>query len=104
MLQNVIAGLQGIIDHAMVGHYVGYTSNRPSASAGRSSSSSSSSSRRCTRDGRARGPLHRACEPEKVNRVVQQAFLTSMFLSVVLAIAGTCSRRTCSTWCAPRPM
>jgi len=29
-----------------------------------------------------------ACEPEKVNRVVQQAFLTSMFLSVVLAIAG----------------
>ena len=27
MLQNVIAGLQGIIDHAMVGHYVGYTSN-----------------------------------------------------------------------------
>src|SRR3954453_5217027 len=27
MLQNVIAGLQGIIDHAMVGHYVGYTAN-----------------------------------------------------------------------------
>src|SRR5262245_23748658 len=27
MLQNVIAGLQGIIDHAMVGHYVGYTGN-----------------------------------------------------------------------------
>jgi Na+-driven multidrug efflux pump len=23
MLQNVIAGLQGIIDHAMVGHFVG---------------------------------------------------------------------------------
>src|SRR6476659_4933726 len=27
MLQNVIAGLQGVIDHAMVGHYVGYTAN-----------------------------------------------------------------------------
>ena len=27
MLQNVIAGLQGIIDHAMVGHFVGYTAN-----------------------------------------------------------------------------
>jgi putative MATE family efflux protein len=27
MLQNVIGGLQGIIDHAMVGHYVGFTGN-----------------------------------------------------------------------------
>jgi Na+-driven multidrug efflux pump len=27
MLQNVIAGLQGIIDHVMVGHYVGFTAN-----------------------------------------------------------------------------
>src|SRR6476469_10296545 len=27
MLQNVIAGLQGIIDHVMVGHYVGYVGN-----------------------------------------------------------------------------
>jgi putative MATE family efflux protein len=27
MLQNVIGGLQGIVDHAMVGHYVGYTAN-----------------------------------------------------------------------------
>ncbi|MGH7129412.1 MAG: MATE family efflux transporter, partial [Planctomycetaceae bacterium] len=27
MLQNVIGGLQGIIDHAMVGHFVGYTAN-----------------------------------------------------------------------------
>ena len=27
MLQNVIAGLQGIIDHIMVGHYVGYVGN-----------------------------------------------------------------------------
>ena len=27
MLQNTIGGLQGIIDHVMVGHYVGYTGN-----------------------------------------------------------------------------
>jgi putative MATE family efflux protein len=27
MLQNMIGGLQGLIDHAMVGHYVGYTGN-----------------------------------------------------------------------------
>src|SRR6187549_2418918 len=27
MLQNVIAGMQGVIDHAMVGHFVGYTAN-----------------------------------------------------------------------------
>src|SRR4030095_16503403 len=27
MLQNIIAGLQGFVDHAMVGHYVGYHGN-----------------------------------------------------------------------------
>ena len=27
MLQNVIGGLQGVVDHVMVGHYVGYTGN-----------------------------------------------------------------------------
>src|SRR3970040_3051559 len=27
MLQNVIAGLQGIIDHVLVGNFVGYTAN-----------------------------------------------------------------------------
>ena len=27
MLQNLVAGLQGIIDHAMVGHFGGYTAN-----------------------------------------------------------------------------
>ena len=27
VLQNAIGGLQGIVDHAMVGHYVGYTGN-----------------------------------------------------------------------------
>ena len=27
MLQNIIGGLQGIVDHAMVGNYVGYVGN-----------------------------------------------------------------------------
>ena len=27
VLQNVIGGLQGVVDHAMVGHYVGYAGN-----------------------------------------------------------------------------
>ena len=27
MIQNIIGGLQGIVDHAMVGHFVGYTAN-----------------------------------------------------------------------------
>jgi putative MATE family efflux protein len=27
LIQNVIGGMQGLIDHAMVGHYVGYTAN-----------------------------------------------------------------------------
>src|SRR5206468_9849815 len=27
VLQNMIGGLQGIVDHVMVGHYVGYTGN-----------------------------------------------------------------------------
>jgi putative MATE family efflux protein len=27
MLQNIIGGLQGMVDHAMVGHYVGYQAN-----------------------------------------------------------------------------
>jgi putative MATE family efflux protein len=89
MLQNVIAGLQGIIDHAMVGHYVGYTSN---AAIGVSwqiflvvivfiVSLYSGMGVLVAR-------LTGAGEHEKVNRVVQQAFLTSIFLSVVLAIAG----------------
>jgi putative MATE family efflux protein len=89
MLQNVIAGLQGIIDHAMVGHYVGYTSN---AAIGVSWQIFlvvivfivSLYSGMGVLVARFTG----AGEHEKVNRVVQQAFLTSIFLSVVLAIAG----------------
>jgi putative MATE family efflux protein len=89
MLQNVIAGLQGIIDHVMVGHYAGYTAN---AAIGVSwqiflvvivfvvslYSGMGVLVARFTGSG----------EPEKVSRVVQQAFVTSLLLSVVLAVAG----------------
>lgn len=89
MLQNVIAGLQGMIDHAMVGHFVGYTAN---AAIGVSWQIFlvvivfvvSLYSGMGVLVARFTG----AGEPEKVNRVVHQAFLTSLALSVVLAIAG----------------
>jgi Na+-driven multidrug efflux pump len=35
MLDNVIGSLQGIVDHAMVGHYVGFTGNAASCHAPR---------------------------------------------------------------------
>ena len=85
MLQNVIAGLQGIIDHAMVGHFVGYTAN---AAIGVSwqiilvvivfiSSL-------FTGMGVLVARFAGANEPDKVNRVVYQAFLTAAGLSVLL--------------------
>ena len=93
MLQNVIAGLQGIIDHAMVGHYVGYTAN---AAIGVSWQIflvvivfiASLYSGMGVLVARFTG----AGEPDKVNRVVHQAFLTSIVLSVVLAVAGYAAR------------
>jgi putative MATE family efflux protein len=89
MLQNVVAGLQGIIDHAMVGHYVGYTAN---AAIGVSwqvfivvivfiASLYSGMGVLVARFTGAR-------ELDKVNRVVHQAFFVSVGLSVVLAVAG----------------
>ncbi|MFN0171403.1 MAG: MATE family efflux transporter, partial [Bryobacteraceae bacterium] len=89
MLQNVIAGLQGIIDHAMVGHFVGYTAN---AAIGVSwqiiivvivfiSSL-------FTGMGVLVARFAGANEPERVNRVVYQAFLTSFALSALLATIG----------------
>ena len=89
MLQNVIAGLQGIIDHAMVGHFVGYTAN---AAIGVSWQIvivvivfiSSLFSGMAVLVARFAG----ANEPEKVNRVVYQAFLTAAALAVVLATVG----------------
>jgi putative MATE family efflux protein len=89
MLQNVIAGLQGIIDHAMVGHFVGYTAN---AAIGVSWQIilvvivfiSSLFTGMAVLVARFAG----ANEPAKVNKVVYQAFLTAFGLSIILAAVG----------------
>ena len=90
MLQNMIGGLQGIIDHVMVGHYVGYVGN---AAIGVSLQIflvvvvfvSSLYMGMAVLVARFTG----ANEPEKVNRTVYQAFLTSVVLAVgILAPLG----------------
>lgn len=90
MLQNIIGGLQGIVDHAMVGHYVGYTAN---AAIGVSwqiflvvvvfiSSIFTGMSVLVAR-------FAGADEGDKVDRTVYQAFLTAIGLAVlVLAPLG----------------
>ena len=90
VLQNAIGGLQGIIDHAMVGHYVGYTAN---AAIGVSWQIflviivfiSSLFTGMGVLVARAAG----ANDHERVDRVVYQAFLVAVLLSVgVLAPIG----------------
>ena len=90
MLQNIIGGMQGIVDHTMVGHFVGYQGN---AAIGVSWQIfllvivfiSSMYSGMAVLVSRFAG----AGDDEKVNRTVYQAFLTSLFLSVgVLAPLG----------------
>jgi len=89
MLQNAIAGLQGIIDHAMVGHFVGYTAN---AAIGVSWQIilvvivfiSSMFTGMAVLVARFAG----ANQPDKVNRVVYQAFLTAFGLAIILAAMG----------------
>ncbi|MGH7701328.1 MAG: MATE family efflux transporter [Gemmatimonadales bacterium] len=83
MLQNVIGGLQGIVDHAMVGHFVGYTGNAAIGVAFQIflvvivfvTSLFSGMSVLVAR-------FAGANEPEKVNRTVYQAFLAAVSLSV----------------------
>ncbi len=90
MLQNMIGGLQGIIDHVMVGHYVGYTGN---AAIGVSWQVflvvivfiSSLYTGMGVLVSRFAGAGH----DDKVNRTVYQAFITSVALSIgVLAPIG----------------
>jgi putative MATE family efflux protein len=90
VLQNAIGGLQGIIDHAMVGHYVGFTAN---AAIGVSwqiflvvivfiSSL-------FTGMGVLVARFAGANQPERVNRTVYQAFLTALALALgVMAPLG----------------
>src|SRR4029077_10079400 len=87
MLQNIIAGLQGIIDHVMVGHFVGYVGN---AAIGVSWQIvlvvivfiSSVFTGMAVLVARFAG----AVEPHKVNRVVYQSFLTAAGLSIALGV------------------
>jgi putative MATE family efflux protein len=89
MLQNIIAGLQGIIDHAMVGHFVGYTGN---AAIGVSWQIIIVVIVFCTSVFTGMAVLVArfagANEPEKVNRVVYQSFLTAAGMAIVLGAAG----------------
>ncbi len=90
MLQNVIGGLQGIVDHVMVGHFVGYAGN---AAIGVSWQiflvvivfTSSIFTGMGVMVARFAG----ANQPEKVNRTVQQAFLVALAVSLgLIAPAG----------------
>src|SRR5687767_52215 len=89
MLQNIIAGLQGIIDHAMVGQFVGYTAN---AAIGVSWQiiivvivlMSSLFTGMAVLVARFAG----ANEPDKVNRCVYQSFLTALVLALLLGVVG----------------
>jgi len=85
MLTNVIGGLQGIVDHVLVGRLIGYTAN---AAIGVSwqiiiviivfiSSVFTGMSVLVAR-------FAGANEEEKVNRTVYQAFLTAMLISIVV--------------------
>jgi putative MATE family efflux protein len=90
VLQNMIGGLQGIVDHLMVGHYVGFTGNAAIGVGWQiflvivvfiSSL--------FTGMGVLVARFAGANDPEKVNRVVYQAFLTAVVLALgVLAPIG----------------
>ena len=90
MLQNVIGGLQGLVDHAMVGHYVGYAGN---AAIGVSWQIflvvHVFIGSLFTGMGVLVARFAGAAESDKVNRAVYQAFLTALVVSVgILAPVG----------------
>lgn len=90
MLQNLLGGLQGIVDHVMVGHYVGYTGNAAVGVAWQiflvvmvfiSSL--------FTGMGVLVARFAGAGDREKADRAVYQAFLTSAFMALgILAPLG----------------
>ena len=89
VLQNAIGGLQGIIDHAMVGHYVGFTGN---AAIGVSWQiflvvivfMASLFTGQAVLVARFVG----AGDAERVNRTVQQALLTAVAMYAVIGPIG----------------
>lgn len=83
MLQNVMGGLQGIVDHVMVGNFVGYTGNAAIGVAWQIFLVvivfiTSIFTGMAVLVARFAG----ANEPDKVNRTVYQAFLTALAISV----------------------
>src|SRR3954469_15725012 len=89
MLQNAIAGLQGVIDQAMVGNYVGSKGNGALGDSWQIILIvvvflSSLFTGMAVLVARFAG----ANQPERGNRVVYQAFLTAFALSVLLATIG----------------
>src|SRR6267378_7207944 len=90
MLQNMIGGMQGVVDHALVGHFVGYAGN---AAIGVSFQIflvvMVFGSSLFTGMGVLVSRFAGAGDQEKVNRTVYQAFLAAIGLSVgVLAPMG----------------
>jgi putative MATE family efflux protein len=89
MIQNLVAGMQGVVDHALVGHLIGYTAN---AAIGVSWQiflvvivfMASLFTGQAILVSRFAG----AGDPDRVNKVVQQAFLTAIAMYLVLAPFG----------------
>jgi MATE family, multidrug efflux pump len=89
MIQNLVAGMQGVIDHALVGHLIGYTAN---AAIGVSWQiflvvivfMASLFTGQAVLVARFAG----AGDSDKVNHVVQQAFITALAMFAVLAPVG----------------
>lgn len=89
MIQNLVAGMQGVIDHALVGHLIGYTAN---AAIGVSWQiflvvivfMASLFTGQAVLVARFAG----AGDSERVNHVVQQAFITAIAMFAVLAPVG----------------
>jgi len=89
MLQNLIGGAQGIVDHAMVGNIIGYVGN---AGIGVSLQIIVVIIVFLTSLFTGMGVLVArfagANEPDKVNRTVYQAYITATFLGIILGAFG----------------
>lgn len=89
MVQNLVAGMQGVIDHVLVGQLIGYAAN---AAIGVSWQiflvvivfMASVFTGQAVLVARFAG----AGDPDRVNRIVQQAFLTSIGMFVVMGAVG----------------
>jgi putative MATE family efflux protein len=89
MIQNLVAGMQGVIDHALVGHLIGYTAN---AAIGVSWQiflvvivfMASLFTGQAVLVARFAG----AGDSDRVNHVVQQALITALAMYAVLAPVG----------------